>query len=196
MSYLAVDCETTGLTEECQVLTAYFIILDVDLNVISSLDLKIKHSMYNVQAKALEINGIDIVAHDKLSQSLGYCTSALKQFLKTSERLIPIGHNVAFDIKMLKSNGILSSDICNTHLSYTSIDTCVIAQFLKACGVLPNNTSLSLANLCKYFEITKPESLNLHNAECDIKMTVDLLKKMKSIVNLHKVTKRKRNHET
>jgi DNA polymerase-3 subunit epsilon/ribonuclease T len=182
MSYLAVDCETTGLLQECQVLTAFFIILDENLNEIKSLDLKIRHNLYNVQAKALEINHIDLVLHDKTSKDVTVSKLALEVFLKGYKRLIPIGHNVVFDINMLKANGIFSQEMCNTYLSYTNIDTCVIAQFLKSCGKIPHNTSISLSNLCKYFEVKTIDGLILHNAECDIKMTVNLLKKMQSEV--------------
>ena len=68
--YLAFDVETTGLETHCNVLTAYFIILDSNYNQIDSLDLKIKYPYYTIYTKALEINKIDILEHDFLASVL------------------------------------------------------------------------------------------------------------------------------
>ena len=69
MAYLAFDCETTGLLPNCNVLTVYFVILDDKLNILDELDLKIKHDFYVVFTKALEVNNINILEHDKIKIS-------------------------------------------------------------------------------------------------------------------------------
>ena len=81
MYYLAFDCETTGLTSYCNILTAYFIILDNNLNKIDDLDLKIKHDFYTVYTKALEINKIDLLKHDKEGIILNQAKKLLLDFL-------------------------------------------------------------------------------------------------------------------
>ena len=59
--YLAFDVETTGLENHCNVLTAYFIILNSEFNEIDTLDLKIKYPYYVIYPKALEVNQINIL---------------------------------------------------------------------------------------------------------------------------------------
>ena len=49
--YLAFDVETTGLETHCNVLTAFFIILDSNYNQIDSLDLKIKYPYYTIYTR-------------------------------------------------------------------------------------------------------------------------------------------------
>jgi DNA polymerase III alpha subunit (gram-positive type) len=181
MSYIAFDCETTGLLPECQVLTAYFIVLDHHLNEIDSLDLRIKYDMYNIQSKALEINKIDLLLHDSLAKDVLDSKLLLEAFVRRNckqRRLIPLGHNITFDINMLKTSGILSPGTYNECFSYNVLDTIVIAQFLKLLDKLPKNYSVSLSSLCKYFNVDSVQGLELHNSECDIKMTVNLLKAM------------------
>jgi oligoribonuclease (3'-5' exoribonuclease) len=80
--YLAFDCETTGLDHNIHnLLTAYFIVLDDNLNIIDTFDLKLKHKVYNITVKALEINKIDIIKHNLESISIIDAKSQFKEFL-------------------------------------------------------------------------------------------------------------------
>ena len=109
--YLAFDTETTGLEADSQVLTAHFMILDSDLNVVSELNLKIRYPVYHVSVRALEINRINLIEHDRTAIDLFDAQNALFKFLNTNRpafRYIPIGHNIAFDIAHLKSSCILT----------------------------------------------------------------------------------------
>jgi len=184
MTFLCMDTETTGLSEDCNVLTAYFIILDSSLNEIASLDLKIKHNCYKVYTKAMEVNKINLIEHEKTAITKANAKEQLEQFLsiyKTNEKYIPLGHNVSFDLKMLKSNQILSDSAIECHLSPNSIDTLTIAKFMKSCKKIPVKQSLSLVKICAYFEISLITELEAHNAEYDIKMTIELFKKLQSM---------------
>ena len=172
--YLAFDTETSGIHSDAQVLTAYFIILDSNFNEIDSLDLKIKYPVYSIQLKAFEINKIDLIKHDKESIISLDAKIKLKNFLlkhnnSQKNKYVPLGHNVKFDLDKMKSFGIYD------HVSSLfNLDTMQISQFLKSSNKLPSNQSLSLKNLTEYFCI-KPKG-ELHNAECDIRLTIDLLK--------------------
>jgi hypothetical protein len=184
--YLAIDTETTGLLEDCNVLTAYFIILDSNLNEIDTLDLKIKHNSYKVQAKALEINKINLVEHEKTAIKKAEAKDQMEQFLskyKSNEKYIPLGHNISFDLKMLKNNQILSDYAIECYFSPNSMDTLTIAKFMKSCKKIPVKQSLSLVNVCKYFDISLDTELEAHNAEYDIKMTVELFKVLQSMTD-------------
>lgn len=189
MRFLAFDTETTGLDKnKCNILTAHFIILDKNLNIIDSLDLKIKHQIYTVYAKALEINKINIVEHNNNKDSL-YINDAsrkLKQFLlknKGKNRYIPLGHNIQFDIDFVKSTNLIDDAFYSEHVSFNAMDTITIGLFLKSCGLLPESQSLALTSICKYLNI-ESDTAFAHNAEYDIKMTISLFKKFKEMYNI------------
>lgn len=179
--YLAFDCETTGILNESNLLTAFFLVLDDELNIIDTFGLKLKHDIYNVSIKALEINKIDLIKHENDRHT--YCIKDIKpKFLvflekyKPKYRYVPIGHNIEFDIRFIKNSGLLTKEEYSNYISCNSIDTIIIAQYHKLCNNIPKEQSLSLINLCKYFKINQDEKLE-HNAEYDIKMTIELLKK-------------------
>lgn len=169
--YLAFDTETSGIHIDAQVLTAYFIILDSNFNEIDSLDLKIKYPVYSIQLKAFQVNNIDLVKHEQEALISLDAKIKLKNFLlkHKKNKYIPLGHNIKFDLDKMRSFGIYD------YVSSTfNLDTMQIAQFLKSSNKLPFNQSLSLKNLTEYYGI-KPSG-ELHNAECDIRLTIDLFK--------------------
>lgn len=182
--YLAIDTETTGLNAECQVLTAYFIVLDNDLHEIAHLDLKIRYPYYKVYTKALEVNRIDLIKHDSEAIDITEAKKVLNKFLNDHRpqfRYIPLGHNIKFDLTMLKNSGLLS-EVMYESFSPNALDTVTIAQFLKTCKIIPDKQSVSLTNLVKHFNLTKTNT-DFHTAEYDIRMTVELLKHFKIMLN-------------
>jgi DNA polymerase III epsilon subunit-like protein len=186
--YIAFDCETTGLDEICNLLTITFIILDENLEYIDMLNLKLKQiGGYYIYPDALKINKINIVEHHKNSMDLIDCRKQLIKFVekhKCNKKLIPIGHNINFDIRFIKSSGLLSEEEYNKYLSFNVIDTMIIAQFLKACNKLNSNQSISLINLCNKYNLYEDKKLE-HTSEYDIKMTIKLLKHFKNIMNVN-----------
>ena len=181
MSYLAFDTETTGLSADCNVLTSFFIILDSGLNQVATLDLQIKHDFYTVYTKALEINKIDLLEHDKNAIPKSEAIMKLENFLekyKTNEKYIILGHNILFDLKMLRHNNILSKEIKEKYISNIYYDTLTLSRKLKSEKKIPYNQSLSLNKICYYYDISLNNECKFHNAEYDIKMTVELYKKL------------------
>lgn len=180
--YLAFDTETTGLSEKCNVLTAYFIILDKDLNEIDTLDLYIKHEDYYIQKRAMEINKINLEEHEKIADNVTDATNKIENFIRANcdteqqVRFVPLGHNVSYDLKMSRSNKLFSSYV-EKRLSEHSLDTITIGKELKSLGLIPAKQSLSLGKLTQYLGVTT-ECEKLHNAEYDIRLTIELLKKM------------------
>ena len=171
--YLCLDTETTGLNINCQVLTAYFIVLNSDFNEIDCLDLKIKYPRYIVELKAFEINKINLAKHDKIALDFIDAKNVLNTFLNKNKtgKYISLGHNVQFDL-----NKLIEFDI-HSYISDTFyLDTMQISYFLKSIGKFPQTQSLSLTHLMDYYNI-KPNG-KLHTAECDIRATVDLFKKI------------------
>jgi DNA polymerase III alpha subunit (gram-positive type) len=186
--YIAFDCETTGVNDNSNLLTVSFIILDENLTEKDILNLSLRQNNgYYVYPKALEINKIDIIKHHSTSLDLIDARIKLLEFLtKNKERfnLIPIGHNIQFDIKFIKQSGLLSEYEYNSYISCNPLDTLSIAQFLKLSGKLHEKQSLSLVNLCSSYKLKRHEDEKLeHSAEYDIKMTIKLLKFFKDVVN-------------
>ena len=185
--YLAFDVETTGLYDNCNVLTGYFIILDSNFNEIDYLDLKIKYPFYIIYPKALEVNQINILEHDKDKNTIYKELAIIKlnHFLeknKTNIKYKIMGHNVQFDLNMLINNNILTKEYIDIYLDLSKyIDTLILARELKLKKIIPKNQSLSLSKLCYYYDLYNELENKFHNAEYDIKLTILLYKKLKYI---------------
>jgi DNA polymerase III alpha subunit (gram-positive type) len=177
--YICFDTETSGLDPTINnLLTACFIVLDKNLNEINRLNISLKYDNYNVNVNALEINNINIQKHhnDIMSIDRNIASEILVDFLKEYTKytvLIPIGHNVHFDIGFIKKN-LLLEDEYNKYLNYNYIDTKVIANFLKLTNDIPEDYNTSLSSLCNFFEI-KSIKTEYHSAEFDTEMTIKLL---------------------
>lgn len=184
--YIAFDCETSGVSETSNLLTISFLILDKDLIQKDSLNISLKQtSGYNIYPEALQINRIDIIKHHQSSSDLQTSRKILLDFLnknKGSYNLIPIGHNISFDIRFIKSSGLLTDREYSNFISCNPVDTLIVAQFLKTCGKLNQKQSLSLINLCNHFKLDSCKNSE-HTSEYDIKMTIKLLHCLKSICN-------------
>lgn len=183
--YIAFDCETTGLNDNCNLLTVSFIVLDTDLNEIETLNISLKQNNgYYVYPEAMAVNKINLIKHHSKSIDLIDARKVLHTFLrkhKLQYNLIPIGHNIQFDIKFIKKSGLLTEAEYASFISYNSIDTVCVAQFLKLSGVLHEKQSISLVNLCANAQIKRQENLE-HSAEYDTRMTIKLLKFFKSSI--------------
>lgn len=224
--YLAFDTETTGIySNKNNLLTACFIITDDNLIEIDRLNLSLKHNDYNVSIKAMEINKIDLIKHHYESVDLKSARNSLLDFLKKhknsselsyNKTFTPIGHNVTFDINFIKNSGLLTENEYMSFISFNTLDTICIAQYLKLTGDLPKKQSISLINLCKYYGIESPSQVHsdgdlsktrqepyktgtsYHTAEYDIEMTLHLLRKFKSINSklIHSgLSKKRKNNE-
>lgn len=182
--YIAFDCETSGIDTDSNLLTVSFIILDKDLVETDSLNISLKqNSGYKIYPEALKINRIDIIKHHEIATDLPTSRVLLLDFLNRNRcryNLIPIGHNITFDIRFIKSSGLLTEQEYINFISFNPIDTLVIAQFLKMCGKFDYRQSLSLINLCKYFKLDSCKTSE-HTSEYDIKMTIKLLHCLRSM---------------
>lgn len=162
--YIAIDTEHTGFHPQSCLLTAAFIVFDKTGMVIDFLELDLKHDIYSVDPKAMEVNKIDILEHDKVAEPLNVCNHKLKKFLSKYSRphvgefLTPVGSGVKADINLLKSSGLYT-----TGLSHKVMDLTVIASFLKEADLLEVD-SVSLENLAEFFYV---EHKSPHQATSD-----------------------------
>jgi len=184
MNYLAIDNETGGLGE-VSLLTSYFAVLDSNLRILDDLYLYLKpeDGIYRIEPQALEINGINLVSHDKIAETKSTAGNKLYRFLKSysndgADKLIPLGHNVTFDVIGIYE-GILNRNIFEKFTSYRKLDTAVIAQFLKLAGKIPDEVSGSLGSLATFFGIANDKA---HDAKADVLVTIEVLKSMLKLV--------------
>lgn len=181
MRYLVTDLESGGPELKYSLLSAYFVVLDEDLKTVyGELDLKIKPNdgNYFVRGEALEVNGIDLVQHDKEAITEGKAATLLYEFLNEhapdgSTKLTPVGHGIEHDIEFIKEH--LTKNF-NKFVSYRYLDTGCIVQFFKLTGRVPRDLGGSLKELGEYFNI--PIN-NLHTAKGDTLLTIEVLKKLR-----------------
>ena len=196
--YICFDCETTGLEQNCNLLTLCLVILDNNLNQIDMLNISLKQDDgYTIFPEALVINKINLIEHHNNSTTLSESRIKLFNFLnlnKTFFNLIPIGHNLKFDIDFIKKSGLLTELEYNNYISYNFIDTITIAQFLKLSGKLHPKQSISLVNLCNIDKLNlKIDKTQEHSAEYDTKMTISLLKSFVDLIKEEKTEDKDKN---
>lgn len=174
------------MVDDKSLLTAYFAFIrrydNGDMVKLDELDLKIKPNddIYRVTAESLEINQIDLKQHNKIAITEKQAGTKLYDKLRiwygdSKEKLIPIGHNVAFDIRRV-TNTLVSHGSWEQYVSYRVLDTCTIAQYCRLVDKLPPNLSCSLVNLTEYFKI-EVDGIP-HEAKYDALVTVKVLEQL------------------
>lgn len=179
--YLALDIETGGIGIDKSLLTAYFAVMDENMLILDELYLYTKPNdgVYSITAEALRINGINLIDHETIAVTYKEAGQNLYSFLSKHSasgqyKLIPLGHNVAFDIKFL-CDKLISENSWKQHCSYRVRDCGVLASALMDSGKIPN-ISGSLGSFLEYFKI-KPEG-NLHDAKTDALCSAKVYAKM------------------
>jgi DNA polymerase III epsilon subunit-like protein len=183
--YLFVDTETGGLTPKSSLLTVSAIVVDKDFHILPieefnpGLYLQIKHDNYALTAGALAVNKIDLAAHHAAAVTLQDAQYLLLKYIKKAteitgkKRLVPAGHNVAFDVQFLRAY-LIDEVGWDQYFTYPAFDTAAIARFLNAAGIVGGGYSLtSLRN--KF--LPAMNNLTLHNAEVDNLVAIELAKK-------------------
>lgn len=176
--YIVIDCEMSGIDEKCNLLTAYFGIIQND-KIIDELYLELMpdDGIFTIEPTALLINKIDILFWIKLKYK--DAKPILYKFLKkyyTGSKFIPIGQGLNGDIKWI-TNTIISPGSWYEYVSFLGLDTLYIANFLRDCGKL-NLESISLVSLANYFNL---DVSNLHNSKFDALLTFEIYKQLKQL---------------
>ncbi len=188
--YIVYDCETGGTDEQKHsLLTICLRVTDATLQAIEVLDLKVKPAdgVYKVTRKALEINGINLIEHDKEAITYKEAKSKILNFLtrhsvQGTQTLTPIGYNVDFDDRFIRTY-LMSKDEWEMHVSYRKLDVSTAFELLKFFNVIPGSAKAGLSNVAKLFGHS---SEGAHIAEVDVNMTVNVLKSMKQLARGNK----------
>jgi DNA polymerase III alpha subunit (gram-positive type) len=180
--FLAFDTETAGLDPfKNPILTAYFAIVGEDYGILDELYMFIKpESPFDqIEAKAMEVNKIDLAKHVERPDAITRDAAKvkLKAFLKSNKpkgaKVKPLGHNVDFDIGMVKAQ-ILPHAEWEELVHYGKIDTKMAGDLLKEAGWLPPEIG-TLGSLVSHFNIAQ---LGAHEAKNDTLMMVEVYKKL------------------
>jgi DNA polymerase III epsilon subunit-like protein len=185
---VVLDTETGGLDPATTSILSFGACLLE--NAANRTEIFIAESPYAVDAGALKVNQIDLVKHEKIAQKPKAAWAAVKAFLGQPEvttsydgGAVVAGHNVAFDIGYLRRLHRLSGDdtAFESIVSRRTLDTMVIAAFLKMTGLIPPDHGLSLTALLDTFEIKRDGA---HTALADAVATAELLNTMADLVKV------------
>jgi DNA polymerase III alpha subunit (gram-positive type) len=181
--YFLFDTETGGIRKEMSLLTLYGHILDDNLNILDTIDLKIKpdDGVYHVNAQGLEINRINIVEHDRIAKPLSEVKTRFKNYIcgwSLNQKLTPIGHNVRFDVKFVKTHLLEDWD---RYFDRRHIDTASIGKFLALSGIVPKLKTYSLSEMAQALMIDVNED-SRHEARFDADLTLNVLRNMTQLI--------------
>jgi hypothetical protein len=179
--YLGTDAETGGIELDKSLLSAYFVVLDENFQKVDDLYLLIKPNAgkpYVVTAEALEINKINLIEHDRVAITESEAGGKLREFLvrnATNGRLIPLGHNVTFDLEFYFEH-LLNKREFQKYASYRVADTGVVGQYLKDAKKIPDTIPGSLGSYVEYFGLQFAEAA--HEPLSDTWAAVDVYREM------------------
>lgn len=181
--YFLFDTETGGIRKEMSLLTLYGHILDDNLNILDTIDLKIKpdDGVYHVNAQGLEINRINIVEHDRIAKPLSEVKTRFKNYIcgwSLNQKLTPIGHNVRFDVKFVKTHLLEDWD---RYFDRRHIDTASVGKFLALSGIVPKLKTYSLSEMAQALMIDVNED-SRHEARFDADLTLNVLRNMTQLI--------------
>lgn len=181
--YFLFDTETGGIRKEMSLLTLYGHILDDNLNILDTIDLKIKpdDGVYHVNAQGLEINRINIVEHDRIAKPLSEVKTRFKNYIcgwSLNQKLTPIGHNVRFDVKFVKTHLLEDWD---RYFDRRHIDTASVGKFLALSGIVPKLKTYSLSEMAQALMIDVNED-SRHEARFDTDLTLNVLRNMTQLI--------------
>lgn len=182
--FVFIDTETGGLTTDYSLLTVAAAITDEDFNVLDTLCFGLRPAThYITHPEAMQVNKISLSDHARTALYTDTARTQFRAFLSNGSarspkrRLIPAGHNVAFDLNFVWAQLLPESDwkqVCG----YPAYDTAIIARFLASAGLIPSN-AFSLVAMRNLFKIQTGAA---HDAENDVLATIEVAKHFTAIL--------------
>ncbi len=187
MSYIVLDCEMGSVDLEYSLLSIYIMAFDDNFQKIDelSLDIMPDDGKFVVQGEAMGVNKIDLYAHSLKAKPYKEAGTILYKWLdKLTDggkvKMTPIGHGIYGDIKFIQKY-LISRGSWEKYVSYRNLDTGGVCQFLKSCGMFPEDVSGSLTSLAKYFNIPVNEN-DTHDAKYDTILTYEVFLKLRKLL--------------
>jgi oligoribonuclease (3'-5' exoribonuclease) len=181
MTLAFIDTETGGLTTDTSLLDVAVVITDDKLMEIDHFSMKVRpvDSMYRVHPRALEVNGINLVAHERLAKQYNVAAEALIAFLEQHNNkgklFVPAGWNVQFDEKFVRAY-LLRGELWDTYFTYRHLDGQSALKFLQVQGKMPDHLG-SLASCAKHFGLSE----QAHTALADCYCTIEVVRKLLNV---------------
>lgn len=177
---LYFDTETTGLDPRKNGLIQLAMIIEIDGQVKEEVNLKLKpHDLDIIDDEALKVNGItrEMLENDadRLSLREGYLEliKILAQYVNqydSSDKFIPIGYNVSFDMDVLKHFFLKNGDkYFGSWVWWNIVDPLPVLRFLRYSGKI-DLQDYKLSTVCSHFGI----NIDAHDALSDITATREL----------------------
>jgi len=195
MHYLFCDTETSGTNPKVHdILTLYMAVYNENMELIDELDLMlmpdhkdINQIIYDPEAAA--VTGINLQDHMNDPATITYEQAKDKindlfernKIPKKRKHFRLSGHNVLFDKNFIMAK-IFDLDEWEKYVHYSILDTFMITTFLQDVGLIPSDLG-NLTGLVEFFNIPLGKA---HNAREDIKMNVEVYKKIKEMMKLNK----------
>jgi DNA polymerase-3 subunit epsilon len=175
---LFLDTETGGLDSRENSLLSVGLVHWRDGEILDTLEVKVKHDIYKVTAKAMEVNKIDLATHDIQAVYPDVAWYIITKWLATRFTELPVtvvGHNVGFDMSFMMQ--LAPKSVLDTVLSYRTVDTSAILKYLYISGVLDQDIRGITAAL-EHFGISWEDQ---HNALSDATVTAQLFNRLVSL---------------
>jgi DNA polymerase III epsilon subunit-like protein len=185
---LVVDTETGGVDPQIHSILSLAAVVWDDGKILAEFEVLIAEPVLAVTARALEINGIDLVEHCKQAvapigawaQFQSFLWQNLTEELASAHKITLVGHNVNFDVGFMKRLFRLTGVAFEDVFSHRVIDTAGLLRFLT----LAQRLKLSGASSTEAFEsfgIAVPKGRR-HTALGDARATAQLLSKLIDVV--------------
>lgn len=171
--FFAFDTETTGLSkEQDQIISIAMVLLDGSLNELSR---KVIYALPSVEVhpKAAAVNGYNTeewINRGAVTQDTMFME--VRDFLKGYKDLLPLGHNVGFDIDFLRA--LFERHMTRlTALSYHKVDTVTAAIFYDMLKFGKLGSQYKLTELTARFGIQHEDA---HDALGDVMACIKLFR--------------------
>jgi len=172
---------------EYSLLSVYLMAIDDNFQQIDELNLLVMpdDGKFIVQGEAMGVNKIDLYAHSLKAKPYKEAGTILYQWLdkltnKGQIKFTPIGHGIVGDIKFI-TKYLISRGSWEKFVSYRTLDTSSVCQFLKSCDMFPETVSGSLVSLAQHFGIEADENA-AHNAKYDTELTFKVFVALRKIL--------------
>jgi DNA polymerase III alpha subunit (gram-positive type) len=188
MTYLVLDTETGGLSAtKHDLLSAHFIVCDEGLTIVEELGLKLlpDNGQFRVTESAMQVNGIDLDAHERVAIPMAEGARQTHAFLDKHKPMTCVGHNVKFDLRFIHAQ-LMTEAEWGRYCGRGVVDTMELAKTLASHDRITPK-SFSLLNVASYFNAPV---VGAHDARGDALMTLDCLRRMRWMGALNETRKR------
>ena len=171
-----LDTETTGAHPEKHDIVQVAFLIEIDGNIQGTEKFNVQPTNWeNIEDSALEVNNLtrnDLRKFDPPEVGFRKITAFLSNYVDkydSSDKLIPAGQNVGFDIDFLHNFWKKQNDTYfGSYFEWFPLDLLALCRYAAyRSGTAPKN--YRLATLAKFYDVPIPE--NLHDSLADIKLT-------------------------